>query len=87
MADVVTISSKGQVVIPAKIRGEMGIEKSDKFIIVHDRDTILLKRVRDSDYRNRLKKLLDKFSDEFEKNKITESDVEDAIRELRSKGA
>ena len=64
MADVVTISSKGQVVIPAKIRGEMGIEKSDRFIIVHDRDTILLKRIRDSDFRKRMGQLLDKFSDD-----------------------
>lgn len=32
-AKTVTVSSKGQIVIPAKVREEMGIHEGDKFVL------------------------------------------------------
>ena len=43
--DVITLSSKGQLVVPRNIREEMGLEKEDKFVVVHDKNSILLKRI------------------------------------------
>ena len=49
MVEIITVSSKGQVVIPKEIRDIMGIERQDKFILVHDKDSILLKRIKEGD--------------------------------------
>lgn len=43
--DVVKISSRGQIVIPAKIRKEFGLDKGDKLLIERRGDSIILKPV------------------------------------------
>ncbi len=83
MAEVVSVSSKGQIVIPKEIRDAMGITKGEKFIIVNDRDAILLKRLKDSDLKKRMHKLLDYFSDKFEEEGITKDDIEKEIAQAR----
>lgn len=84
MADVVTVSSKGQVVIPRDTREEMGIHTQDKFILVHDEDSILLKRLKEDEIKQKMMKLLDKFSDEFKKHGIKKSDIEKEIIAVRA---
>ncbi len=81
MAEVVSVSSKGQIVIPKEIRDAMGIVKGEKFAVISDKDAILLKRIKDSD----LKKLLDYFSDKFDEAGITKSDIEKEIAESRQR--
>jgi len=83
MAEVVSVSSKGQIVIPKEIRDAMGISKGEKFIVVSDRDAILLKRLKDGDLKKRMYKLLDYFSNKFEEADITKSDIEKEIAEAR----
>ncbi len=83
MAEVVSVSSKGQIVIPKEIREAMGIMKGEKFIIVSDRDAILLKRLKDGDLKKRMHKLLDYFSDKFEETGITKDDIEKEIAQAR----
>ena len=41
--EVTTISSKGQVVIPAVIRQEMGLSSGSKLMVLTDGDNLLLK--------------------------------------------
>ena len=41
--EVTTISSKGQVVIPADIRQEMGLSSGAKLMVLTDGDNLLLK--------------------------------------------
>lgn len=85
MIDVITLSSKGQLVVPKDIREEMKLEKEDKFVVVHDRNNILLKRIGREEAKKAMLKLLDKFSEEFKKHKITKKDVEEEIRKVRTK--
>jgi len=85
MIDVITLSSKGQFVIPKNIREEMGLEKEDKFVMVHDRDSILLKRIAREEAKKAMLNLLNKFSDEFKKHKITQKDVIKEIKKVRFK--
>ena len=87
MVEIITVSSKGQIVIPKDIRSEMGIEKKDKFILVHDKDSILLKRVREEDFEKKIKKLLDQTANEFKKRKLTKKDIEKEITAVRRKSA
>lgn len=38
-----TLSSKGQVVIPEEIRSRLGLEAGTQFVVVGDRDVVILK--------------------------------------------
>ena len=38
-----TLSSKGQVVIPEEIRVRLGLKAGAQFVVVGDRDTVILK--------------------------------------------
>lgn len=40
--EVITISSKGQVVIPAKIRKKFSLKEGDSLVVVEEKDGILL---------------------------------------------
>jgi AbrB family looped-hinge helix DNA binding protein len=87
MVDIITVSSKGQIVIPKDIRDSMGIEKQDKFILVHDKDSILLKRIKEGDFKNKVKKLLDQTAKEFKKQGMTKNKIQKEIDAVRRKSA
>jgi AbrB family looped-hinge helix DNA binding protein len=46
MIEVVTMSSRGQLVIPKRIRKEMGLQERDKFIIVRDSENVILRKIK-----------------------------------------
>lgn len=83
MTDMVTISSKGQLVIPSNVRKSMAIRKQDKFLLVHDRDTILLKRVHEEKLKTRMKELVGKFRSDIKESGISGKDLEAVIRQAR----
>jgi len=83
MIEVITMSSKGQLVIPREIREEMGLEMKDKFVIVHDENSILLKRISKEEANKAMLKLMDIFSDQFRKYGIKKSDVANEIKKAR----
>ena len=39
------LSSKGQVVIPEEIRASLGLKAGDQFVVVGDRDVVILKAI------------------------------------------
>lgn len=39
------MSSKGQIVIPEEIRKRLGLKSGDKFLVVGDRDVVILKSI------------------------------------------
>ncbi len=45
MGDLVTVSSKGQIVIPKNIREIVGIDTGSNFAIFAKKDTIVLRRI------------------------------------------
>jgi AbrB family looped-hinge helix DNA binding protein len=47
MAKIATtkMSSKGQVVIPEDIRKRLGLESGSQFVVVGERDTVILKTI------------------------------------------
>lgn len=82
MIDVITMSSRGQIVIPSNIRNEMGLAKKDKFIIMNDRDDIIIRKLKPKS-NTEAKKLLDQFAKKFERAGITADEVKDEIRRNR----
>lgn len=79
MIEVVTLSSKGQLVIPKKIREKMGIKKEDKFILVYDRDSILLQKISREEAKKKIAEILRYFEKGFKEAGITREEVEREI--------
>lgn len=83
MIEVVNLSSKGQLVIPKNMREEMRLNQKDKFVLVSDKDTILLKRIEESEIKSRMKSLMKNFTKEFKKAGITKEDLRREIKASR----
>ena len=82
--DVTSISSRGQIVIPQRLRDKMKIQEGEKFVVIGEEDTIVLKKLEVPSFKG-FDKLLKK-TREFAKNKgLKESDIQESIRESRKK--
>ena len=46
-----TLSSKGQVVIPEEIRARLGLKPGVQFVVLGDRDVVILKVIQEPDTR------------------------------------
>ena len=80
--EITSMSSRGQVVIPLDIREQLGLKEGEKFVVVGEEDTILLKKVTMPSFKN-FDKLI-KRTQQFAKEKgITPVDVKSAIKRAR----
>ena len=82
--EVASVSSKGQIVIPQKLREKMNIHTGEKFVVVGNDDTILLKKIGMPSFDG-FEELLKKTQAEVKKKGIKPSDVEEAIKRVRKK--
>jgi antitoxin PrlF len=81
--DVVTVSSRGQVSIPADVRRELDIEEGAKLLVVSKGDNVLLKKVDESFVEKSLEDMLKPMWEEAENAGIDEGDAEELIDEHR----
>ena len=84
MQDVETtrMSSKGQVVIPERIRRELGLEAGAQFVVVGDRDVVILKRLSAPNIED-LESLLSEARSDARRAGLKRSDIAAAIAEVR----
>lgn len=82
--EVTSMSSRGQIVIPLDIRERLNLNEGEKFVVVGENDTIILKKLEAPSFRG-FDKLLKKTRDFAEKKGLKQSDVEKAILEVRRK--
>ena len=84
MSEVATtkLSSKGQVVIPEKIRKKLKLKPGDRFVVVAEGDAVLLKLITPPSLED-FEKLLTKAREAAQKAGITPKDIEDAICKVR----
>ena len=82
--DVLTVSSKGQVVLPSAMRKKMSIAEGDKLATYMTDDMIILKRINLPG--------IDEFKDQLDEAKAwaasvdyKEEDVEEIIKSVRKK--
>ncbi len=83
-ADILTVSSKGQVVLPAKLRKELSIQSGDKLAIYTFGDVIMLKRIQmptAEEFRARL----DEAQAWAKSVSYQESDTGDVAKSVRAK--
>ncbi len=82
---ITKMSSKGQIVVPKRLRELLGISSGEIFAMFGNDDTIVLKRL-NVPSKNEFEALL-KWGEEFAKRKkIKKVDVAKAIAESREKG-
>ena len=86
MIEVVNLSTKGQLVIPKNMREEMELNKNDKFVLVNDKDTIIMKRLQEDEIKLRMKSLMKEFTQGFKKVGITKEDLRTEIKAARKAG-
>ena len=82
--EITSISSRGQVVIPQNLREKLKIREGEKFVVIGEGNTIILKKLEMPSF-DEFDKLLRK-TREFAKNKgLKEKDIEEAINATRKK--
>lgn len=84
MAMITAMSTRGQIVIPKKIRTALKLDASTQFIVFSDKENILLKPIKEpklSDFEQLLSKA-QKFALE---NGMQETDIAEAIKSVRKK--
>ena len=80
--EITSMSSRGQVVIPLDIRQHLGLREGEKFVVVGEDDTVILKKISMPSFKN-FGTLVQK-TQQFVKDKgITPADVERAIKRAR----
>ena len=82
--EITSISSRGQVVIPQSLREKLGIHEGEKFIVIGEDNTIVLKKVEMPSFKG-FEKLLKKTREFVKKKNLKETDIEESIKEARKK--
>ncbi len=82
--EVTSISSRGQVVIPQVIREQLNIHEGEKFVVIGQDDTIVLKKLEMPSFKG-FDRLLKKTREFAKSKKIKPEDVEEAIKRTRSR--
>jgi AbrB family looped-hinge helix DNA binding protein len=86
MAEAATtkLSSKGQVVIPEEIRNRLGLEPGVQFVVVGDRDVVILKVLQAPDIAE-FDELASRARKAAKRAGLKKSDVKDAVRKARGR--
>ena len=82
--EITSISSRGQVVIPQSLRDKLRIREGEKFVVIGEDNTIVLRKLEMPSFKG-FDKLLAKTREFARKNELKESNVEQAIQKAREK--
>jgi len=84
---MVKISSRGQIVIPKDIMKELDVKIGDKLLVISKNKNILLKKIEMDIFEKSLEDVLEPMWRKAEERKLTEKDVEKAVKTVREKEA
>ena len=82
--EIINVSSKGQVVLPLKMRNKLKINSGDKLFIYCNEDSILIKKIKfpsKEEFENGIRENMKIVKE----SSLTEQDIFDAIKEIRNK--
>lgn len=82
--EVTSLSSRGQVVIPQGVRDRLHLHTGEKFVVIGEEDTIVLKKLEAPSFKG-FDKLLNKTRDFVRRREIKPGDADEAIKRVRSK--
>ena len=78
------MSSKGQVVIPEEIRERLGLQPGTQFVVVGDRDVVILKALAPPSM-SEFDSLIGEARRQAKKAKMTRTDIKKAVEAERKK--
>lgn len=84
---MVKVSSRGQIVIPKDIMRELSVREGDKLLVISKNKNLLLKKIEMDVFEKSLESVLEPMWRKAERKKLTERDVEEAIRRVRKRKA
>jgi AbrB family looped-hinge helix DNA binding protein len=84
MLSTTKLSSKGQVVIPEDIRDKIGLETGAQFIVVADKDVVILKIIKQPNLKE-FTSLVTKARRAAKKAGLTKASLKQTIKEARSR--
>ncbi len=82
--ELTKISEKGQIVIPSPLRKEMGIKKSDQFMIFGEDGTVILKKIDKSAIKKTFDEIAKPLQKAAEQAGLTKADLIKAIKDVRN---
>ena len=83
-ADVVVVSSKGQVVIPQNLRKRLGIGAKTKLLVYPYSDSLIMKRLDVEDATKELRSILKTIdSRRKDEEKVTEEQIQGLVQKYR----
>jgi AbrB family looped-hinge helix DNA binding protein len=82
--ELTRISEKGQLVIPSSLRKEMGIQKSDQFMVFGERGTVILKKIEKSPIKKSFDEIAKPLQQAAKQMGLTKADLKGAIKEVRN---
>jgi AbrB family looped-hinge helix DNA binding protein len=83
-ADLTILSEKGQVVIPAKIRSQMGLKPKTKFLVYEYHDSVILKKLEEPDFSKELDAIYKRVDDRIAKyGELSNDEINEIIHDHR----
>ena len=76
------MSSKGQVVIPEDVREQLGLHSGTRFVVVGDKDVVILKTIQPPSFQD-FSALLAKSRAQARRAGLTRADVGAAVERVR----
>ncbi len=83
METIITIDDSGNLEIPSEIKNALDLQKDDKFIIVNNKDSIIIRKIQRPSLSKRFASLSGIIADKFKEMGISEIDVAEAIQWAR----
>lgn len=82
--EVTSVSSRGQIVIPLALRERLKIREGEKFIVIGEGNTVVLKKLEMPSFKG-IDSLLEKTRSFARKHTLKESDVGEAVKKARGR--
>jgi len=78
------MSSKGQIVIPEEIRDRLGLQSGTQFVVVGDRDVVILKAISAPSMKE-FDNLIAQARQQARKSGLKKSDIDTAVAKVRAR--
>ena len=82
MPMITAMSTKGQIVLPKKIRTALNLNAGTQFVIFSDKGSILLKPIKEPKLAE-FEAVLNKFQNWAKEAGVTEADIDEAVKAVR----
>jgi len=81
-AATTTLSSKGQVVIPEEIRAQLGLEPGAQFVVIADRDVVILRLLEPPSLKD-FAAIVGRARRVAKQTGMTQADITNAVKKVR----